>query len=166
MDIADRHGEDQLPGEPAEPAEQAGKQPHSTRANDVVAVIDRREQGIKMLGGPGCPCACREDEGRDGPLEPAPQRLAAAMFVAGHDHCLDRAAALGDQCFERTSHRRGRIVDALGKNHDPDAGGRKRIAPEVGLEGVGELVSGRRHSASRRFAQAGCGASQRSTAAQ
>ncbi len=165
MDVLDRHGEDQLPGEPAEPAEQAREKRLLTRADDVVAVIDRREQGVEVLFSPGLARGGHEHQRIQGPFEPAPQRFVPAVFLAGHDHGLDRAAARGDQRFQRTSHRPGRGVNAWSEHHDPDAGSRQRIAPEVRLEWVGELAGGRRHSASRRFAQTRCGASQRSTAA-
>jgi len=166
VDIMDRHGEDQFPGELAEPAEQAWEEFLPTRADDVVAVIDLREQGIEMLSSPGRARGGHQHQRIQRPFEPASQRLVPAVFLAGHDHGLDGAPARGDQRFQRTSHRRGRGVNARSKDHHPDTGSRQRIAPGVGLERVGELASGRRHSASRRFAQTRCGASQRSTAAQ
>jgi hypothetical protein len=166
VDVLDRHGEDQLPAQVAEPAEQAREEFLPARADDVVAVIDLREQGVEMLLSPALARGGHEHQRFQGPFEPAPERLAPAVFLAGHDHRLDRAATRGDQLFQRTSHLVDRGVNDRSKNHHPDAGSRQRIAPGVGFERVGELASGRRHPASRRFAQTRCGASQRSTAAQ
>jgi hypothetical protein len=51
--VQDRHGEDQLPGQPSDPAEEPLGNPLPALADNVVAVIDGREQGIEMLRSPG-----------------------------------------------------------------------------------------------------------------
>jgi hypothetical protein len=43
VDVADRDGEDQLPGEPAEPAAELRGSFHPPPADDVVAPVDRRQ---------------------------------------------------------------------------------------------------------------------------
>ncbi len=164
--VVHRYGEDELPRKPAEPAADAVEKPLPTRAHDVVALIDRLEQGVEMLSRPGLARGRHEHQRIRCAFESPPQRLVPAVFLGGHDHGLDSAAARGDQRFERTGDHARRGVNPWSKDHNPDAGIPHRIAPEVSLERVGEVAIGRRHPASRRFAQTGLEASQRSTAAQ
>jgi hypothetical protein len=78
------HGEDQLPGEPAEPSAQPLQQAHPPRADDVVAVIDRLEQGIEVRRGPGRAGRRHQHERHDRPGEPAAYGRAPANRF-GHD---------------------------------------------------------------------------------
>jgi hypothetical protein len=182
VDVLDRHREDEPPGEPAEPARQPHGQAILARADDVIAMVDRLEQGIEVGRGPGLARRGHEHERRDGPLEPPGDRLMEVEMVAHDDDALDVPSTLRDQLLERPGHARVRGPVVRGQHDDPDGGTRHRVAAEVGFERVEELINGRGHSASapkgvaalgerltRRGRlesdQTGWGASQRSTAA-
>jgi hypothetical protein len=167
VDIVDRHGEDQLPREAAEPASEPAQGVFAPRADDVVAVIDGREQGVEVRGGPRCARRGDEDERCAGPGEPAVERTIPAALGTGDDDAIDRVAPLGQERFERVEYLPGGVVRGSGQHDHSDGSGRQRIAPEVSLERIEEVGSGCRHEASRRCARAqtGCGANQRSTAA-
>jgi hypothetical protein len=53
VDIVQRHSEDQSTEQPAEPVQAAMPGRSGTPADDVVASVDRLEQRIQMICGPG-----------------------------------------------------------------------------------------------------------------
>jgi hypothetical protein len=165
MDVVDGYGEDQLPGEPAEPAAKPLQPSDPACADDVVAMIDGFEQRIEVLRGPGRACRRHEDDRHLGPGKSTADGLVPAKLFGRDDDRLHGAPSRGQQLLERGRDGRGRRTVIQGQDDYPNRSSRERIAPEVGLEGIEEVVRGRRHSASRRSAQTGCGASQRSTAA-
>jgi hypothetical protein len=142
VDVVDRHREDHPPGEPAEPAPEAHGRPVLPPADDVIAMIDRVQQRIEMGGGPGLARRGHEHERGDGPLEPQGERLVQAAPGARDDHAVDLPATLRDQLLQRTGHAPGRGPIVRRQDDHPDGGTGQRVAPEVGFEGVEEVVGG------------------------
>jgi len=164
VDVFNRDREDQAPGEAGEPASQPGERTRPASADDMVAAVDRLEQGPEVLGGPRLVGRGHEDERGRGAPERGLERLAPAVRV-GRLRRDGRAAAPGEQVAQRLGGLAGAVGTVVaGEHHDEDRGVGQGVAPEVVVERV-EFVLRRGHSASRRSVQTGSGASQRATAA-
>jgi hypothetical protein len=124
VDVADRHREDELPGKPAKPADDPRREPLATRADYVIAMVDRLEQRIKMSPRPGHGRRGHQDQGRSASLQGPEQGLRATRPRAGDDGALDRSTPLDDQFFERPGHLAGRFRHFLitAQDDDPDGG--------------------------------------------
>jgi hypothetical protein len=144
VDVLDRHGEDPLPGEPSEPAPEPTERPLLARADDVVAMIDRRQQGIEMGGSPRRARARDQDQGGVRPRHSQPQRVAPAVLGRDRDDdALHGASPPRKELLQGPRHRFGRLPAVLREDDDPHRGIGQGVALEVDLEGIGKL-DGRR----------------------
>ena len=100
MNVLDRYREDHFPGKPAKPAEHPWQKPLPALADDVVTVIDRREERVEMSGGPPFARRGHQDQGGMGPRQRPAQRLAPAQPKGRDDDAVDRTSPLGDQLFK------------------------------------------------------------------
>lgn len=120
MDINDRDREDDSPGEPAERTPQPHESTILPRTDDVIAVIDRVEQGVEMRGGPWLARAGDQDEWRDRTLKAMRERLAPAVLPGRDDDGLDLPSPLVEQFVERMGHAAGIGPAVLRHHDDPD----------------------------------------------
>jgi hypothetical protein len=155
MNVDHRDGEEELPGDPPEPARHPPRPGPRTPADDVIAMIDRGQERFEVGGRPGLLGGRDEHERERGPVQPLLERVVGAVVGDPDDHALGTPAEVADQSLERPGHH-GRLHRvAVAEHDDPDPGVRQGVAAEMGLEGVERLVVGRGHSASRRHLRVG-----------
>lgn len=144
VDVGGRHGEQQTPAERRQPAGEPTDEPDPPRPEDVIGPVDRDEERVEMLGGPGGLGGRNQHERQRCAFEPARQRGSAAVPGLADDD-LGFAAPLaqegGDPVGDPLRFRR---IPA-GDGDDPHAGPGERVAAEVGGEWVVGL--GVRHEA-------------------
>jgi hypothetical protein len=114
----------------------------------VVALIDRREQGRKMGLRPGFLRGGHQHQGQARVLEPSLERTGEARPSERDDALFDRPPrfdqVLGNRCNDGFRF----VVRQVREQDDTNARAAERLAPEVGGEGIVELL-GRRHSSSQ-----------------
>ncbi|HEV3168178.1 MAG TPA: hypothetical protein VGZ22_29510 [Isosphaeraceae bacterium] len=89
MDVSHWHREEEPPGPGGQPAAECGKDRQRPAADDVVAVVNRAQERVKVGCGPGLGSRCRERDrmGRDR----RGQRLLESLAEAELGHVGDRA---------------------------------------------------------------------------
>jgi hypothetical protein len=64
MDVDQRNREDHSARQAADPSHHRGPHPRRPPAHDVIANVDRFEQGLQVRGSPGLDGRCDQDEGK------------------------------------------------------------------------------------------------------
>jgi hypothetical protein len=93
VDVEDRHGEDQPPRQAGDAAEQAGDQPGAAAADDVVAMVERRQERPEVGVGPRLLGRRDQDDGGRGPVQAHLQGLLLAAARDRDDVHLGRPPA-------------------------------------------------------------------------
>ena len=143
VDVDHRHGQQQLPAERRQPANDPPGEPDAATTINVVGPVDRGEQGVEVLGGPGGLGRGHEDHRQRGPIERAGQRRTEAV-VRLDDDDLAGASSIGQHRGDPLGDGEARGAVAAGDRDDARPRAGQRAAAVLRLQGIVDLV--RRHA--------------------
>jgi hypothetical protein len=140
VDVDDRHGEDETPRQARDLPSQSGERPDAAAADDVVAVVERLQEGPEVRVGPRLLRRRDQDDGGRRALEAHLQSPVLAASRDRDDVHLGRPPSPRQQVAEARGDRLGTVGLAVVEHDHPDGGIRQRVAAEMGVERVDVLV--------------------------
>jgi hypothetical protein len=140
MDVAQRDREDQAAGPGRQPTRPTCPALRGPAADDVVAVVDRLEQGLQMGLGPRLLGRRHQDEREVGAGQADGQGGVEPSAGDRHDPGLDRAVHRAQRLDQRCDDGLGAVGGQVGEQDDADPGVGQRVAAKVATVGVVEFL--------------------------
>jgi hypothetical protein len=149
VDVSQRDGEDQSPGQRRQPSPELRPAPGRPPAVDMIAGVDGLQEWRQVARGPRLLGRRDQHEGEMGVDQAEGQRASESQLPGADDAGLHHPADRGQVIDDRRDHRLGAVDRQVGQVDDADAGVGQRVALEVAEEGVVGFLA-RRHSCSMR----------------